>query len=124
MDSLLPSFITSDSGSVVGGILLVVYAAITSLRKRRDVTIAELEARIRRLEKRVKAVEADRDARVAAAQAERDRDVAEAEADRDKAVVREHAAQGALLLARRDLFKVRKVLADKDWPDPTIVPMP
>lgn len=76
--------------ALVSGLTALLSIAITSLRKRKDVSVEEMQQRIRDLE---------------ASNDEKDQDV--------------QLAQKAALDATRRLFVVRQVLAARGIPDPT-----
>lgn len=83
----------TDYGNVVAflsGLTALVSIAITSLRKRKDVSVEEMEKRINDLE---------------TSAADREDDLA--------------MAQTAALAASRDVFLLRQVLAQRGIPDPT-----
>lgn len=97
-----------DGGSLIGGLIVLVAVAITSLRRRRDTTIEELEARVASLEQKVRDLTS-----------EHETEVARLEADRDAAHDRAEVHKLANVTARSQLHKIRLVLADHGLDDPT-----
>jgi chromosome segregation ATPase len=107
--------IGGPGGTLIAGLVILVAVAITSLRKRRDITIEELEKRVE-----------DRKAEIGELQGEIVTLKARMETmehESEQAVIAaEQRAEGykALMLANsRSLFEVRSLLAEHGIADPT-----
>lgn len=115
MADLPLGLLTEGTGSLLGGLLLVVYAAITSLRKRRDVSITELLQSLAEKKQEIADLKAER----TATELVHDAQIENLRRDVEALEHRVEAYRAAQQSERRTIHQLRLVLADHGITDPT-----